>query len=49
MAASEAFVNEVKAKQAVLEDRWAAAAEAKGLKNAKAVLAEFRAEIAKVK
>ncbi len=47
--ASEAFVNEVKAKQAGLEDKWAAAAEAKGLKNAKAVLAEFRAEIAKVK
>ena len=32
-----------------LEDKWAAAAEAKGLKNAKAVLAEFRSEIAKVK
>lgn len=47
--APEAFVNEVKAKQAALEDRWAAAAEAKGLKNAKAVLAEFRAEIAKLK
>ena len=47
--ASEAFINEVKAKQAALEDRWAAAAEAKGLKNAKGVLAEFRAEIAKVK
>jgi len=47
--ASDAFVNEVKAKQAGLEDKWAAAAEAKGLKNAKAVLAEFRAEIGKVK
>ena len=47
--ASEAFINEVKAKQAVLEDKWAAAAEAKGLKNPKAVLAEFRAEIAKAK
>jgi TRAP-type transport system periplasmic protein len=47
--ASDAFVAEVKAKQAPLEDKWAAAAEAKGLKNAKAVLAEFRAEIAKVK
>jgi TRAP-type transport system periplasmic protein len=47
--ASDAFVNEVKAKQAQLEDKWAAAAEAKGLKNAKGVLAEFRAEIAKVK
>lgn len=47
--ASEAFVNEVKAKQQALEDKWAAAAEAKGLKNAKGVLAEFRAEIAKAK
>jgi TRAP-type transport system periplasmic protein len=47
--ASNAFVNEIKAKQAALEDKWAAAAEAKGLKNAKAVLAEFRAEIAKLK
>jgi TRAP-type transport system periplasmic protein len=47
--ASEAFINEVRAKQQQLEDRWAAAAEAKGLKNPKAVLAEFRAEIAKVK
>lgn len=47
--ASDAFVNEIKAKQAGLEDKWAAAAEAKGLKNAKGVLAEFRAEIAKVK
>lgn len=47
--ASDAFVNEIKAKQAGLEDKWAAAAEAKGLKNAKAVLAEFRAEIPKVK
>jgi len=49
LAASEAFVNEVKAKQAGLEDKWVAAAEAKGLKNAKAVLTEFRAEIGKVK
>lgn len=47
--ASESFINEVKAKQAALEDRWATAAEAKGLKNAKGVLAEFRAEIAKLK
>ncbi|MGM9425434.1 TRAP transporter substrate-binding protein [Hydrogenophaga sp. MI9] len=47
--ASEAFVNEVKAKQAALEDKWVAAAEAKGLKNARGVLAEFRAEIAKIK
>lgn len=49
IVASEAFVNEIKAKQSVIEDKWAAAAEAKGLKNAKAVLAEFRAEIAKTK
>ncbi|NIC43261.1 TRAP transporter substrate-binding protein [Aquabacterium sp. A08] len=48
-AAPQAFVNEIKAKQSALEDKWAAAAEAKGLKNAKGVLAEFRAEIAKVK
>jgi len=47
--ASDAFVNEVKAKQGALEDRWAQAAEAKGLKNAKGVLAEFRAEIQKSK
>jgi TRAP-type C4-dicarboxylate transport system substrate-binding protein len=47
--ANDAFVNEVKAKQASLEDKWATAAEAKGLKNAKGVLAEFRAEIGKVK
>lgn len=47
--ASDAFVNEVKSKQAGLEEKWVAAAEAKGLKNAKGVLAEFRAEIAKVK
>ncbi|MEZ5664639.1 MAG: TRAP transporter substrate-binding protein [Burkholderiaceae bacterium] len=47
--ADEAFINEVRGKQAALEDRWATAAEAKGLKNAKAVLAEFRAEIDKVK
>ncbi len=49
LRASDAFVNEIKAKQTVIEDKWAAAAEAKGLKNAKGVLAEFRAEIAKVK
>ncbi len=47
--ASDAFVAEVRAHQTTLEDKWAAAAEAKGLKNAKGVLAEFRAEIAKVK
>ena len=47
--ANEAFVNEVKAKQAALEDKWVAAAEGRGLKNARAVLAEFRAETQKVK
>jgi TRAP-type transport system periplasmic protein len=47
--ASDAFVAEVRSRQATLEDKWAAAAEARGLKNAKGVLAEFRAEIAKVK
>ena len=31
-----------------LEDKWAAAAEAKGLKDAKKVLAEYRAEIKKL-
>jgi hypothetical protein len=39
----------VQAKASVLEDKWAADAEAKGLKNAKGVLAEFRAEIKKAK
>lgn len=47
--ASPALIDAVKAKQQQLEDKWAAAAEAKGLKNAKGVLAEFRAEIAKAK
>ncbi len=47
--ADDAFVKAVAAKQGELEDRWAAAAAAKGLKDPKAVLAEFRAEIAKVK
>jgi TRAP-type transport system periplasmic protein len=41
------FVADVKSKTAGLEGKWTADAEAKGLKNAKAVLAEFRAEIAK--
>jgi TRAP-type transport system periplasmic protein len=47
--ANEAFVNEIKAKAQPLEDRWVQAAEAKGLKNAKAVLTEFRSEIQNVK
>lgn len=41
------FVAEVKAKTAPLEQNWIKAAEAKGLKDAAKVLAEFRAEIAK--
>ena len=41
------FVSEVKSKVADLEANWIKAAEAKGLKDAKKVLAEFRAEIAK--
>ena len=49
LKAGDAFINEIKAKQAALEDRWAGAAEAKGLKNAKGVLAEFRTEIGKLK
>ena len=47
--ANDAFVNEVRAKQGELENKWAADAEAKGLKNAKGVLAEFRSEIQKAK
>jgi hypothetical protein len=31
-----------------VEDKWAAAAEAKGLKDAKKVLADYRAEIKKL-
>jgi len=47
--ADAAFVSEVKAKTAGLEQAWATAAEAKGLKDAKKVLADYRAEIAKLK
>jgi TRAP-type C4-dicarboxylate transport system substrate-binding protein len=46
--ADAAFVKAVQAQTAPLEDKWAAAAEAKGLKDAKKVLAEFRAEIKKL-
>ena len=42
------FVADVKSKTAVLEQSWVKSAEAKGLKNAAKVLAEFRAEIAKL-
>jgi TRAP-type transport system periplasmic protein len=48
-AADAAFVNEVKLKQAALENKWVATAESRGLKNARTVLDEFRAEIQKVK
>ncbi|HSV53429.1 MAG TPA: TRAP transporter substrate-binding protein [Burkholderiaceae bacterium] len=41
------FVADIKAKTASLEDKWVKDAEAKGLKDAAKVLAEFRAEIAK--
>ncbi|MGC4394313.1 TRAP transporter substrate-binding protein [Hydrogenophaga sp. T2] len=47
--ADDSFIKAVTAKQSELEDKWAAAAAAKGLKDPKAVLAEFRAEIKKVK
>ncbi len=42
------FVADVKAKTSSLESKWAADAEAKGLKGAAKVLAEFRSEIAKL-
>lgn len=47
--ASPAFVSEIKEKSRSVEDNWIAAAESKGLKNARAVLDEFRAEASKVK
>ena len=46
--ADAAFVNTVQDKTAPVEERWAAAAEAKGLKDPKKVLAEYRAEIKKL-
>jgi TRAP-type transport system periplasmic protein len=46
--ANPAFVKAVQEKTAPVEDRWATAAEARGLKDAKKVLAEFRAEIKKL-
>ncbi len=46
--ADAAFVNSVKAKTAGLEQTWITAAEAKGLKDAKKVLADYRAEIVKL-
>jgi TRAP-type C4-dicarboxylate transport system substrate-binding protein len=47
--ADKAFVKAVADKQDYLETKWAASAQVKGLKDPKKVLAEFRAEIAKVK
>jgi len=46
--ADAAFVADIKAKTAPLEQGWVKAAEGKGLKNAAKVLGEFRAEIAKL-
>jgi len=47
--ANKAFVKAVADKQDYLETKWAASAMVRGLKDPKKVLAEFRAEIAKVK
>ena len=46
--ADPAFVKAVQDKTAALEDKWATEAEKKGLKNAKKVLADYRAEIKKL-
>lgn len=46
--ADPAFVKAVTEKTAPLEDAWAKAAEAKGLKDAKKVLGDYRAEIKKL-
>jgi TRAP-type transport system periplasmic protein len=47
--ADKAFIKAVEDKQDYLETRWAAQAQVRGLKDPKAVLAAFRAEIAKFK
>ena len=47
--ADKAFIKAVADKQDYLETRWAAQAQVRGLKDPKAVLAAFRAEIAKAK
>jgi TRAP-type transport system periplasmic protein len=49
IVADQAFIKAVMDKQDYLETKWAASAQVKGLKDPKKVLAEFRAEIAKVK
>ena len=46
--ASKAFVDEVQAKTASLEQKWISEAKAKGLANAEQVLKEYRAEVAKL-
>ncbi len=46
--ADAAFVKAVQDRTTPLEDKWAADAEKKGLKNARKVLADFRAEIKKL-
>lgn len=46
--ADAAFVSAIKTKTAGLEQAWVTAAEAKGLKDARKVLADYRAEIAKL-
>ena len=46
--ADATFVKAVQDKIGPVEDKWATAAEAKGLKDAKKVLAEYRAEIKKL-
>jgi len=46
--ADPAFVNAVKSKTSALEDNWIKAAEARGMKDAKKALADFRAEITKL-
>ena len=43
--ADAAFVKAVQDKTGAVEDKWATAAEAKGLKDAKKALADFRADI----
>ncbi|MBK8019158.1 MAG: TRAP transporter substrate-binding protein [Betaproteobacteria bacterium] len=47
MPAPKAFMDEIRAKTAPLEQKWIADAKAKGLANAEQVLKEFRAEVAK--
>jgi TRAP-type C4-dicarboxylate transport system substrate-binding protein len=46
--ADAAFIQAVKSKTAPLEDAWAKAAEAKGMKGAKKALADYRAEIGRL-